>query len=140
MDTLQCAVILAKLERFEWEVERRLEIGARYDSLLADMPAGAALLANRADRTNVHAQYTISVPVRDALQSALKETGIPTAVHYPVPMHLQPAYASYCCPECCPVSNRMAERVMSLPMSADLDHATQDRIVATLRATLTQIA
>ena len=140
MDTLQCAVILAKLERFDWEVERRLEIGARYDTLLADLPAGATLLENRADRTNVHAQYTVSVPARGALQAALKEAGIPTAVHYPVPMHLQPAYASYCCPECCPVSNRMAERVMSLPMSADLDHDTQDRIVATLRTALTQIA
>ena len=136
MDTLQCAVVLAKLERFDWEIERRLEIAARYDMLLADLPAGAALLANRADRTNVRAQYTISVPQRVAVQAALKEKGIPTAVHYPVPMHLQPAYASLCCPDCCPVSVRMAERVMSLPMSADLDEATQDRIAAALRAAL----
>jgi UDP-2-acetamido-2-deoxy-ribo-hexuluronate aminotransferase len=58
---------------------------------------------------------------------------VPTAVHYPRPLNLQPAYAQHCCPDCCPVSGRLAERVLSLPMSADLSDADQDRVVAAFR-------
>lgn len=136
MDTLQCAVVLGKLERFEWEIGQRIDVAARYDELLADMPADATILANRPDRTNVRAQYTVSVPQRDKVQAALKSAGVPTAVHYPVPMHRQPAYGNLCCPECCPVSDAMAARVMSLPMSADLDTATQERVVNALMSAL----
>jgi UDP-2-acetamido-2-deoxy-ribo-hexuluronate aminotransferase len=132
MDTLQCAIVLAKLERFEWEVEQRLRIGARYNKLLAD--AGARVVTQRADRTSVFAQYTVFVKDREQVQATLKEMGIPTAVHYPVPMHLQPAYADLCCAECCPLSVEAAAHVMSLPMDPDLDEATQDQIVAALVA------
>ena len=58
---------------------------------------------------------------------------MPTAVHYPKPLHHQPAYAAHCCPECCPVSLQLSQRVLSLPMSADLTEADQDRVVAALR-------
>jgi UDP-2-acetamido-2-deoxy-ribo-hexuluronate aminotransferase len=53
-------------------------------------------------------------------------------VHYPKPLNLQPAYAEHCCPDCCPVSAGLAQRVLSLPMSADLTEADQDRVVAVL--------
>jgi len=58
---------------------------------------------------------------------------VPTAVHYPRPLHHQPAYAAHCCPECCPISTRIAAQVLSLPMSADLSEADQNRVVAALR-------
>ena len=88
--------------------------------------------AVRPDRDSVFAQYTVLVDGRDAVQAALKEQGIPTAVHYPKPLHHQPAYAAHCCAECCPVSTWLAQRVMSLPMSADLSEADQERVVEAL--------
>lgn len=133
LDTIQAAVLLAKLERFEWELERRAAIGARYDALLAGVP-GVGRVAVRPDRNSVHAQYTVRVGDRPAVQAALHAAGVPTAVHYPKPLHHQPAYAAHCCPECCEVSTDLAARVLSLPMSADLTEADQDRVVAALRA------
>jgi UDP-2-acetamido-2-deoxy-ribo-hexuluronate aminotransferase len=130
MDTLQCAIVLAKLERFEWEVEQRLKIGARYNQLLAD----SDIVVQRPDRTSVFAQYTVFVKNREQVQAALKEMGVPTAVHYPVPMHRQPAYVHLSDAESCPLSDAAAASVMSLPMGADLDEETQDKIVAALLA------
>ena len=127
MDTLQCAVVLAKLERFDWEVERRLQIGATYNRLLDQ--AGVSRVWQRPDRTSVFAQYSIFVPDRDALQKRLHEAGIPTAVHYPLPLNEQPAYKELCCAECTPIARAVARKVMSLPMSADLDSDSQGQIV-----------
>jgi len=132
MDTLQCAVVLGKLERFKWEVEQRVRIGARYTELLSRLPEGARTVAVRPDRDSVWAQYTVMVPNREAVQAALKEAGIPTAVHYPRPIHAQPAYEQYAVPGATPVSDELATRVMSLPMHPDLDAGTQDFIVDTL--------
>ena len=134
MDTLQCAVVLAKLERFEWELQRRQEIGARYGALLD--AAGVERVTTRADRDSVLAQYTVLVDDRARVQAALAERGIPTAVHYPKPLHHQPAYAAGHDPASFPHSVRAAQRVMSLPMSADLTAAQQDRIVDALREVL----
>jgi len=130
MDTLQCAVILAKLKRFEWEVERRLEIGERYNRLLDE--AGIARVSQRPDRTSVFAQYTIFVADRAGVQERLKAAGIPTAVHYPVPLNRQPAYSNRSRGGPTPNSDRAAELVMSLPMHADLAPEQQDEIVAAL--------
>ncbi len=135
MDTLQCAVVLGKLERFDWELQRRAEIGARYNRLLAAVP-GVRLLGVRPDRDCVWGQYTVFVDDRARVQAALKDAGVPTAVHYPKPLHHQPAYAADCCPDCCPVSVDAGAHVLSLPMSADLTEADQDRVVEALaRAT-----
>lgn len=118
MDTLQCAIVLAKLERFDWEIEQRIKLGDRYNQLLQNkLPT----VTQRPDRTSVFAQFTVFVENRDKVQADLKEKGIPTAVHYPVPMHLQPAYADLCCSECCPEAVKAAERVMSLPMYPDME-------------------
>lgn len=130
MDTLQCAVVLAKLDRFDWEVEQRQAIGARYTEVLGER--GITSIAQRADRTSVYAQYTIMIDDRDSCQQQLREAGIPTAVHYPVPLNEQPVYKHLCCSECTPQSAAVSRRVMSLPMSADLDAEDQLHIVNTL--------
>ncbi len=132
MDTLQCAIVLAKLERFEWEIAARQRIATRYDLLLAPLAERIALPCVRSGRTSAWAQYTVRVSERDALQAALKESRIPTAVHYPVPLHRQPAYRH------CGVSgelqqaDRAANQVLSLPMSADLSAIDQDRVAEAL--------
>lgn len=132
MDTLQCAVVLGKLPRFSWELQRRQELAARYAHLIRASGAPVQLLAVRPDRDCVWAQYTVMVDNRAAVQKALQALGVPTAVHYPKPLHHQPAYAGDCCPECNPHSITAGQRVMSLPMSADLSEADQDRVVAAL--------
>lgn len=134
MDTLQCAVVLAKLDRFEWEIAQRLAKGEQYRQMIRDSGAPVGLLAVRADRDCVWGQFTIFVDRREELQQRLQAMGIPTAVHYPKPLHLQPAYADQCCPDCCPVSVRAGERVMSLPMSADISEADMRRVVDALAA------
>jgi UDP-2-acetamido-2-deoxy-ribo-hexuluronate aminotransferase len=135
MDTLQCAVVLAKLERFEWEVERRINIGRAYSRLLAELP-GIELLRVKEDRTSVYAQYTILAEDRPRMIDALKRSGIPTAVHYPKPLHRQPAYLN--CHVAGPLehSEYLAERVLSLPMYPDLDPETQSAVVEALRQAL----
>jgi UDP-2-acetamido-2-deoxy-ribo-hexuluronate aminotransferase len=131
MDSIQCAVVLAKLERFDWEVRRRMEIGARYDALLSS--AAAVPMTVRRDRTSVYAQYTVRVAQRAAFAQHMRESGIPTAVHYPLALHQQPAYAAHGAGRSFPVAERLAREVIGLPMHADLDEKTQQRIVAAVR-------
>jgi UDP-2-acetamido-2-deoxy-ribo-hexuluronate aminotransferase len=119
MDTLQCAVVLAKLQRFDWEIERRQESAQCYLKALQH-EEGVGLPSVRSDRSSVWAQFTVQLPNRDTVQRRLNEQGIPTAVHYPRPLNEQPAFATICCRDCTPRSSSAAERVMSLPMSADL--------------------
>lgn len=133
MDTLQCAIVLAKLDRFEWEVRRRAEIGERYGKLLAGLTPAITVLPVRPDRTSVYAQYTIRARHRARLQECLKAAEIPTAIHYPLALHHQPAYAEVCRGRTFPVAERLAEEVISLPMHPYLDETTQDRIVAAIR-------
>lgn len=134
MDTLQCAVVLGKLERFDWEIDRRIELGRRYHEQLGGLPL--ELLAVRPGRTCVWGQYTVFVDDRQRIQAALKDRGIPTAVHYPQPLHHQPAYQQFAARESCPESVRAGERVMSLPMSADLTFEQQAVVVEALRSVL----
>lgn len=133
MDTLQCAVVLAKLERFEWELEQRAKVAARYDALFSGR---LGKIGRARDRSSVFAQYTVVLDERERLQGVLHGAGIPTAVHYPVPMHLQPAYASYSAPDACPVALDMAGKVMSLPMGPYLDPAAATHVAATLLAAM----
>lgn len=127
MDTLQCAIVLAKLERFAWELERRKAVGDYYTARLGDL--GIETIAVREDRSSVWGQYTIFVQDRARVQAELAERNVPTAVHYPCPLHLQPAYA-HCDPEArLPISEQVSQLVLSLPMSADLKREDQDRVV-----------
>lgn len=130
MDTLQCAVVLAKLERFDWEVTQRTEIGKRYNELFAGK---VEVVTQRSDRTTVYGQYTVIVRDRDSAQQRLMEKGIPTAVHYPTPLHLQPAYAYLSkCIGAYPVAESLSMQVMSLPMSPDLSKDDQLVIVSAM--------
>ena len=113
MDTLQCAVVLAKLDRFEWELGQRARAAASYDAVLSGR---IQLVARERDRTSALAQYTVVLAERDRIQAALHAAGIPTAVHYPVPIHMQPAYVHLGASACCPVASRMAAQVLSMPM------------------------
>lgn len=129
MDTLQCAVVLAKLDRFDWEIEQRIQAGARYLKML-DNVSSVKQLTVRPDRTCVWGQFTIQVESREVVLEKLKAVAIPTAVHYPVPLHRQPAYQSLC-----RISGNLkhadavAARVVSLPMHPYIDVDTQERIV-----------
>ena len=89
MDTIQAAVLLGKLEVFDDEVKRRTEVGARYTELLRGTVKTPRIAEGN---TSVYAQYTIEVEQRQAFQEAMKSRGIPTTVHYPEPLHLQPAF------------------------------------------------
>ena len=137
MDTLQCAVVLAKLDRFDWEVARRLELGDAYRSKLTAAGIPAEMVTVRPDRNSVWAQLTVKVNNRSHVQQSLQANGVPTAVHYPVPLNMQPAYQHLCCPECTPNSQWAAERVMSLPLSPDLNDETMNRIIVALKQALT---
>ena len=133
MDTLQCAIVLAKLERFDWEIEQRMNVGNRYNEKFDGL--GVQRVVQRQDRTSVFAQYTIFTKDRGALQEHLSQHGVPTAVHYPIPLNEQPAYKHLCCPDCTPEASRVAKLVMSLPMSpglADEDLSAVARHVAGL--------
>lgn len=127
MDTLQCGIVLAKLERFDWEVAQRKKIGARYNELFLGK---LEVVTQRPDRTSVFAQYTVFVENRDDVQEKLNSAGVPTSVHYPVPLNNQLAYRQFCCSDCSPVSQNAASKVISLPMSPYLSIDDQNRVVS----------
>ena len=132
LDTLQAAVLLAKLDTLEDDLAARVRIGTRYSAKLKGAVKTPVIAPGN---VSAYAQYTIQVENREQVQAKLKEQGIPTAVHYPVPLNMQPAFASLGQGEgTFPKSDYAAKRVMSLPMDAFLDEATQDRIVAAVRA------
>jgi UDP-2-acetamido-2-deoxy-ribo-hexuluronate aminotransferase len=136
MDSIQCAVVLAKLARFDWELARRIALGRRYDELLAPLAPHLRPIKVTADRTSVYAQYTVRTPERPRLEQELKARGIPTAVHYPLSLHQQPAYAQHYKGQSFPVSEKLAREVISLPMSADLRESDQDAIAAAIAEAL----
>lgn len=132
MDTLQCAVILAKWPRFQWEIEQRQRLGERYTRLLAGQNECVGLFDIKPGRSSAYAQFTVLVRDRKRVQAKLAEAGIPTAVHYPAPLNRQPAYEGLCSENPTPVSARLGKQVMSLPMYADLSEEDQDRVVSEL--------
>ncbi len=140
MDTLQAAILLAKFDYFDQEVEARARIARRYTTLIEDLFRGSdesvdvrcPYIASNCE--SVFAQYTIEVPDREAVQAKLSARGIPTAVHYPVPLHLQPVFknlglgvGSF------PEAEAAARRVISLPMHPYLSDEDQDLVVAALK-------
>ncbi len=134
MDTIQCAIVLTKLDRFAWEVEARQRVGARYQAAIAPLEATGRLrrLTLRPQRTSVYAQYTVAVEDRDACLDSLKSAGIPTAVHYPLALHQQVALAGISNFGALPVAEKLAQQVVSLPMHPYLDEVAQDSVVQAL--------
>jgi dTDP-4-amino-4,6-dideoxygalactose transaminase len=136
LDTIQAAVLIEKLKIFPEEIAARARIARRYSKLLAGIVNVPCL---RDDATSVWAQYTIRLAPgrRDGLAAALKAQGIPTAIYYRKPVHAQEAYRHF--PFAAgglPVTERLAEEVISLPMHAYLDEPIQDRIVEAVRRAL----
>jgi len=137
MDTLQAAILLEKLRVFPGEIERRNLIASRYSAGLARIVRVPELMEHT---RSVWAQYTIHVPAarRNGLAAALKARGIPTAVYYSVPLHRQTAYRAYpVAGNGLPVSERIADRVISLPMHPYLEESEQDRVIEAIKAELT---
>ncbi|MCE5286392.1 MAG: DegT/DnrJ/EryC1/StrS family aminotransferase [Pelosinus sp.] len=127
LDTIQAAILLAKLEIFDEEVKLRVEIGTRYTASLNGIVMTPYI---KPYNTSVYAQYTIQVDNREIFQEELKTAGIPTAVHYPIPLNLQPVFSFLEQPEgTFTVAETTAKRVMSLPMSPYLRSLTQQQIV-----------
>jgi len=127
LDTIQAAILLEKLKIFPQEIEMRETVARRYHAgLSASNKIRAPHVIAHAQST--WAQYTIQVPDRARLQADLKAKGIPTAVYYPIPLSAQKGYAHF--PSApTPVSDRIANSVISLPMHPYLDAPTQDRII-----------
>jgi UDP-2-acetamido-2-deoxy-ribo-hexuluronate aminotransferase len=136
LDTIQAAVLMEKLKIFPEEMLARERIARRYSTGLTDVAAVPKLAPGS---SSVWAQYTIRLPSgrRDELAATLKMEGIPTAIHYPVPLHRQQPYQHFpIAAGGAPVSERLAEEVISLPMHAYLDEVTQDRIIGAVRRAL----
>jgi UDP-2-acetamido-2-deoxy-ribo-hexuluronate aminotransferase len=130
LDTLQASILLTKLDIFADEIQARQRAAERYHALLAGPVATPSL---REGASSTWAQYTIRSPDRDALRNRLAAAGVPTAVYYSRPLHLQTAYRDFPVAEGgCPIAERLATQVLSLPMHPYLDHATQDRIAGAI--------
>lgn len=129
MDAIQCAVINAKLPKFEWEVQRRQELGARYTEAFINQSDKVRPPLVAPNCEHVYGQYTLYVEDRSSFEKILKEKGIPTSIHYPAPMHTQKAYAKEYAHVQMPVSDRCSEHVISLPMHAYLSEADQNRVI-----------
>ncbi|MDA7848091.1 DegT/DnrJ/EryC1/StrS family aminotransferase [Sulfurospirillum sp.] len=134
IDAMQAAILNVKLNHFEDEVKKRIEIGSRYSELLKDNEDLKAPFVFE-DRTSVYAQYSVLCKDRDTMSKKLNDAGIPTAVHYPIPLHLQEAfiYLGYKNGDF-PVSEKVGKGIMSLPMSPFLTQEQQDMVVAAIKA------
>lgn len=132
LDTLQAAILLPKLDIFAEEVSLRQKVAANYNKLLNQAGITTTPFVE-AHNTSVYAQYTIQVDNRELVQAKLKEAGIPTAVHYPIPLNKQPAVADKNVQ--LPIGDAVAEKVISLPMHPYLLEEEQQKIAKTITAT-----
>ena len=129
LDTLQAAILLPKLEILDEEMQARQRVAETYNQLFTE--AGITTIPFiEAHNQSAWAQYTIQVDNRDGVQAKLKEQGIPTAVHYPIPLNKQPAVADS--NTVLPVGDEVAQKVMSLPMHPYLKCEEQKKIVKAL--------
>jgi UDP-2-acetamido-2-deoxy-ribo-hexuluronate aminotransferase len=128
LDTLQAAILLPKLAIFPSELELRAQVAEVYASLLGDASIAAPFVETH--NRSAWAQYTVQVAARDQVQNLLKTAGVPTAVHYPIPLNRQPAVKDE--QASLPVGDAVATRVMSLPMHPYLKEGAQRTIVDAL--------
>ncbi|HZW35302.1 MAG TPA: DegT/DnrJ/EryC1/StrS family aminotransferase [Candidatus Deferrimicrobiaceae bacterium] len=131
LDEIQAAILLAKFPHFPGEVERRAAVGAYYSEALGDVVGVPAIAPGN---THVYAQYSIRTPRRDELVAHLGENGIPTAIHYPVPLHRQEAFSGLGYGETdFPAASSVSREILSLPMSAFLSRKDQDEVIRQVR-------
>ena len=140
LDTLQAAILLPKLAILDQEIARRQQVAQHYNAFLSQFGEGRdggqssiQLPYIESHNTSAWAQYTIQVPNREQAQEKLKASGIPTAVHYPIPLNKQPAVADTVIS--LPVGDALAQRVMSLPMHPYLDEGSITRIAQAVEKT-----
>ena len=134
MDTIQAAIILAKLKHYPDEIKKRQQVAAKYTELLADHVVTPVV---KEDRTSVWAQYSIRVKDRDKVQEGLKQAGIPSAVHYPMPLHLQECFKYLGLkPGAFPLAEQVSQEIMSLPMNPFLAMEEQQYVVEKLKSSL----
>jgi len=136
LDTLQAAILLAKLEVFDEELATRDAIAAIYD---ANLPNGFTIPARVPNSTSAWAIYAVLLQdesTRDRVQTALKAAGVPTAIYYPKPLHHQPAYSASHTGNPLPVSENLATRILALPIHPDLTQAQAHRVCEAARAAL----
>ena len=131
LDTLQAAILLPKLAILEEEMQLRQQVAQMY--AIALQAAGLAAPFIELHNRSAYAQFTIRIQNRSAVQTALKEAGIPTAVHYPIPLNKQPAVAS---DVSLPVGDLVAEEVLSLPMHPYMTQEQVQQVVAALKSAL----
>ena len=131
LDTLQAAILLPKLAILEEEMQLRQQVAQMY--AIALQAAGLAAPFIELHNRSAYAQFTIRIQNRSAVQTALKEAGIPTAVHYPIPLNKQPAVAS---DAVLPVGDLVAEEVLSLPMHPYMTQEQVQQVVAALKSAL----
>ncbi|MFP2770654.1 DegT/DnrJ/EryC1/StrS family aminotransferase [Oceanisphaera sp. KMM 10153] len=129
LDTLQAAILLPKLEIFAEEISLRQQVAAQYDQLLNQAGITSTPFVE-VHNTSVYAQYTIQVDNREQVQARLKEAGIPTAVHYPIPLNKQPAVVD--ADVQLSIGDAVAEKVMSLPMHPYMSEEDQLNVVKAL--------
>lgn len=137
LDTIQAAILLEKLSVFPEEIILRNRVAESYVALLENL-VDVPLV--RAGRSSVWAQYTIKTNKRDALAEALKQKGVPSAVYYPKPLHLQTAYNGYPTAPDLSVSERLASMVLSLPMHPYLAAEAQTGISSVIRQALRELS
>ena len=132
LDAVQAAILNVKLKHFDKEVQTRAQIGNRYNELLED--ANVITPSIQSENTSVYAQYSIRVQDRDSLIEKLTKDEIPTAVHYPVPLHIQEVFKNLEYKKGdFPVSEQISSQIMSLPMSPYLTQEEQDFIVQSIK-------
>lgn len=128
LDTIQCAVLTEKLKRFPWELDQRNKYADRYFDKLKQLEPKIKLPRVLKNRRSAWAQYTIMVDDRENFAKHLQSKGVPTSVHYPTPVHQQPAYKQWAT-EALPNAEKAAKSVISLPMYPDMTDAIQDQVV-----------
>ena len=133
LDTLQCAILIEKLKRYDWEIARRNEIASRYTESLMSLGERCIVPRVMPDRGSVWAQYTVRVKDRVAFGNKLKEQGVPTSVHYPSPLHHQPVYSYLRSKFHMPIADKVASEVISLPMWPDMSMEQVDQVVAAVQ-------
>jgi len=131
LDSIQAAILLAKLQIFTDEIEKRNEVAVRYNKYFGESDNYSTPYVEQ-HNTSVYAQYTLSVSDRDSLHTHLQQAGIPTAIHYPVPLNQQPAVADD--KASLPVGNMVSSHVISLPMHPYLSESDQHTIVTTVKS------
>lgn len=139
LDTIQCAILLAKMERYDWELEQRDRVAKRYSDAFSSIKVeGFSTPFVEKHNFSAWAQYTLTINDRNAFQKKMQEAGVPTSIHYPRIMPDQPYYKEHTANpnQDLSVSRWAADHVISLPIYPDLKDETQDKIIAAVKGAL----